>query len=100
MHKSNLTAYAIIALIVLLACVGLGWLDKDTKHISDLAKADNLAGLAFYFVPTFILCLFTYKYFKKRNSTAVSIAKGVAVGIPLWILSFITILVLWKQITR
>lgn len=47
----------IIAALVLVLTVGLGYLDKETRTIRDLFQVGNLLALFLYFLPAFALSL-------------------------------------------
>jgi len=54
---SPLPLYTSLVFLVALACLGLGYLDHETKALSDLFTPGNLFALLLYFVPAFLLSL-------------------------------------------
>jgi hypothetical protein len=73
----------IIALMVLVACFALFYLDKDTHSISDLFKPGNLVALIIYFTPTFIISIFLFNLFLKKTTGSKSMWLSLLTGIPL-----------------
>jgi hypothetical protein len=72
-----------IALIVLVACFALFYLDKDTHSISDLFKVGNLIALIIYFTPTFVISIFLFNLFLKKTTGSKSMLLSLLTGIPL-----------------
>ena len=86
MAKKNITnaeLFLTIPCIVLLACVTLFSLDKDTHSFGDLLKPGNLVALFFYFTPTLIISLFFFRLFSNKYARAKSTILSLATGIPL-----------------
>lgn len=85
-RSGNMAAISIlrpltIAVIVLLACIGLFWLDHETHSFRDLLKPGNLAALVIYFTPTFLISYGLYRLFLKKNSPRRSMMLGLLLGI-------------------
>lgn len=77
----SINRYATIALIVLLSCAGLFWLDRETHSFADLVKRENWAAWIFYFVPTYALCALLFSFFENRNNKN-SFALALIIGMP------------------
>jgi hypothetical protein len=77
----TLTRYTVSALVVVLFCFGLFWLDRETHNFTDLFKPGNLFALVLYFIPTFALCALLYRFFEKRNNKN-AFTLGLLIGIP------------------
>ena len=70
-----------IAFFVLTMCVLLFLLDYETTSILDVFRLDNLAALALYFIPTFLICLFLHGLFIRGKKPA--LVYSLLIGIPL-----------------
>jgi hypothetical protein len=91
-------AFLTIAAIILIAFGIIGYADSETKQFAELFAAENILGLAVYFLPTLLVCILLYRRYKKKSSMAVSIAKAVIFGIPLCFVLVIVILVTLKKV--
>ena len=72
-----------IAFFVLLACLGLFSLDRETHHFSDLLKPGNLAALILYFTPALVISLLLYSRFSKTYNKRKSLILSLVTGIPI-----------------
>lgn len=83
--------YFLSALIILLFCFGLFYLDKDTKNFFYLFKPGNLIALIIYFIPTYLLCFSLYKILERRNNKN-SFILALSIGVPVgFILVIVTL---------
>jgi hypothetical protein len=48
-------------LTILICCLGLFSLDRETHRIQDLFSPGNILALFLYFIPTYLFCYLTYK---------------------------------------
>ncbi|MDF1676193.1 MAG: hypothetical protein P1U44_10795 [Vicingaceae bacterium] len=83
--------YFFSALIVVLACFGLFYLDRETHSVTDLFQTGNLVVLVFYFIPTYILSCLLYilfQYLKSTKSVLLSLLIGIPLGFSLMMLFF------------
>lgn len=82
-----------LAFFVALACLGLGYIDKETRTLSDLFTAQNIFALLLYFLPTYFICGLFHSYiFKKLNPAkkmCYSLLAGIPLGFTLVILCFV-----------
>lgn len=85
--------YIIIAIAVLVSCLLLFSIDKDTHSCSDLMNPGNLVALVLYFTPTFGICALLFSVFKKRLGSAKSLFNALCIGIPVGIAIVIVLLV-------
>ena len=88
--------YFAIWLFVLLACWFLFWLDHETKQISDLFTSGNLAALAIYFLPTYLVTLFCYVFLVKSGSKK-PLFFSLIMGIPMTIAIIICAFLVFKN---
>jgi len=72
-----------IGVIVLLSCIILFSIDKDTHSFSDLLKPGNLVALVIYFTPTALLSFFLFELLAKKYDTGKSLTLSLVAGIPL-----------------
>ena len=84
-----------IALIVLLSCLGLGYLDHETKSIADLFKPGNIMALMLYFIPTFAISSWFFKLFLGKKDRVNSIVFALLSGIPVGFTLVIVLLYFW-----
>lgn len=75
--------YIIMALIVLICCLLLFYLDEDVKKINDLFTLGVLIVLSCYSIPTFSVCYFLFRNLIKTHDTALSVFISLIIGIPL-----------------
>jgi prolipoprotein diacylglyceryltransferase len=78
--------YYFSLLIILILCIGLFLLDKDTRSFADLLKRSNLFALAIYVIPTYFICAALYYFLDNRNkkySTSLALTIGVPIGFTL-----------------
>jgi len=76
--------------VIILFCLALFYIDKDTQNIADLFKPTNLLALAVYAIPTYIICILLQGIFKNQPyNKRFFLALGL--GIPL---GFILVMVL------
>jgi len=83
--KTNTTSVSqtfIISGIVLLACILLFSIDKDTHGFTDLLKPGNLAALVVYFTPTFLLSLFMFSFVFRNKHQSNRLMLSLITGIP------------------
>lgn len=60
--------YLLLAILVFMACIGLGYIDHETQTLGDLFTAQNMMALFLYFLPAYALnLLFLYLFFKKKR---------------------------------
>lgn len=96
-YTNSTFRYFTISLIVLLSCLGLFYLDRETKTFSDLLTPGNLVALLIYFLPTYSICVILYHYFKRKLPEGKSIIWSAIIGIPIGFLIVIGLLILLKQ---
>ncbi len=92
------TYYLVSALIILMLCFGLFYLDKDTKSIVDLFKPGNLVALMLYFFPVWLLCFMLYSLFrlkKQKHRVIMALGIGVPVGFAAVILALSYLMGRW-----
>ena len=82
-----------IAIVVLLACFGLFYLDYETRSVADLFTTGNLVVLGIYYIPTLILCLSLMLLFTKKFSLSKSMALSLITGIPTGFVIVISLLI-------
>src|SRR5688572_12748852 len=58
--------YIVLALLVVLACLGLGYIDHETTSVMDLFKPGNMLALFLYFFPAYVLSLLFLRLFSKN----------------------------------
>jgi len=80
---SPFSLYSSMAFFVALACLGLGYLDHETRSIMDLFNPGNIFGLSLYFVPAFLLSVLFYKIFSKKHYPLKSLVYALLAGVPL-----------------
>jgi hypothetical protein len=86
------------AAVILLCCFLLFYMDKDTKSFAQLFTRQNLAALLIYFFPTWMICYFFYRFFRKRQNKD-SFALALGLGIPVsFTVVIITLLILMNRI--
>lgn len=85
--NSILGSYLFIVIVVIVTCLMLFYLDKDTLSISDLFKPVNLKALFIYFVPTFGICFVSFKENLKRKTLRKSLLSSLVFGVPVGIMS-------------
>ncbi len=68
---------------VLLCCVVLFGLDRETHSFYDLLTPGNLVALFIYFSPTFLLCLVCYEYIFVSRGIPKRLVLSLVTGIPL-----------------
>jgi hypothetical protein len=95
---STLTRYhpLLSAIIVLLCCWVLFWLDHETRGIADLFSTGNLVALVIYFVPTYVICLALHALFERR-SDKLRFMLSLSIGIPLGFSLVILLLSWWME---
>lgn len=64
-HQKTLH-HVLTPVVVILFCLGLFYIDKDTQHITDLFKPANLFALFIYCIPTYIICILLKGIFKNQ----------------------------------
>ena len=82
-----------IAIIVLLSCWALFYLDHETRSVTDLFKIGNLVALFIYYVPTFLITYLFYIFYNKRYVMKKSIRLSLITGIPVGLASVIAAMV-------
>lgn len=88
-HQKTLH-HVLTPIVVILFCLGLFYIDKDTQNLSDLFKPANLFAFTIYFIPTYIICILLQGIFKNQpNQKRFFLA--LSIGIPL---GFILVMVL------
>lgn len=80
---NTLPLYFSITFFTGLACLCLGYLDHETRSITDLFTPSNIFALLLYFVPAFLCSLLFYKYFSKKHYPLKSLAYALLAGMPL-----------------
>jgi hypothetical protein len=82
----------LLALVsIVLLCLGLFYLDYETRQFSDLLKDGNLVALVFYVVPAYLAFAFFHHWFQRWNvrwSAALAFVVGVPMAIALTMLAF------------
>jgi hypothetical protein len=75
--------YLVMALAILICCFALFSIDKDTHSIADLFKPVNLAALAVYSLPTFIVCaVLLHLFSRKTQNRSKSVVRSLVIGVP------------------
>jgi fucose permease len=82
-NKATAKDNLLIALFVILGCIGLILIDKDTKGLNDVFDYSNIGAIALYFLPAFIISGSFFAKFLKRNSKRKSFVLAILIGIPL-----------------
>ncbi len=89
----TLKQYFSIAISILLMCLLLFSLDRETHSFADLITPGNLVALLIYFIPTYIISLLFYTFYVKkynrRKSMVLAIVSGALVGFFLVISLFL-----------
>lgn len=76
-------SYLVASLIVVIIfCLLLGFIDRETKSIADLFNLGNILALLLYALPTYIICILFQQLLFKRNSKHFFLLAHV-MGIPL-----------------
>lgn len=81
-------------IIILICCLFLFSLDKDTYSIADLLKPGNLFALLLYLFPTYLISYFFYYFFRKRNNKNATLW-SLVLGIPSGVFIVIVLLSFW-----
>lgn len=97
-QKSSGLSLALLAIIIVACCFGLGYIDHETKTFSDLLTAQNLFALFIYFLPTFFVCGFLNVYFLKKHSMVRSLALSLAIGVPFTFTLVIILLLMMRRL--
>ena len=74
--------YLTLALLILISCFTLFYLDKDIKTINQLFDHRILIPLVIYFTPTFLISFFLFRMFYKKNETMMSFILSLCIGLP------------------
>lgn len=97
LKKTAFGSYLLMALIIAACCFGLGYIDHETRQFSDLLTAQNLAALALYFLPTFIVCALLHSWFSKKRKVSDSMLLALLAGVPM---TFILMIILLLSLRR
>lgn len=76
----TLKQYFSIAISILLMCLLLFSLDRETHSFADLITPGNLLALLIYFLPTYIISLIFYTFFVKKYNSKTSIVLAIVSG--------------------
>lgn len=81
-------------IIILICCLFLFSLDKDTHSIADLFKPGNFFALLLYFFPSYLISYFFYYLFRKSNNKNATLW-SLVLGIPSGVFIVVVLLSFW-----